>query len=295
VQRRGGASGRVRACGACRVGPGFLQRVAPNPPQFQRRQGEQHLGQITPHPRHLCQNPQNQRHETGHAGRLPVNAQPHQQAGGQAEADPDQRAHEGVAQPAGPLKECLEGIFQDQPDYQDFSGLKVFAEFFGPGLFAGMHRPGEPKRLVPFDVEAEGFGLVGPRQFVDDFGHLPIARVVYEGRLTGQFAEDVRAGKKLGKVLGHRFGVGNDVLLGYRDARFRIYLPAFRWVLENRLADEVGRLRHELTTRPVVLLDYETNGDVEDLSRSLSHAALLKYHLEGTWPAGASADGSGQG
>ena len=37
--------------------------------------------------------------------------------------------------------------------------------------------------------------------------------------------------------------------------------------------------------RPVVLLDYETNGDVEDLSRPLSHAALVKCHLEGEWPA----------
>ena len=50
-----------------------------------------------------------------------------------------------------------------------------------------------------------------------------------------------RAGAKRGKVLGHRFGVGSDVLLGYRDARHRIYLPAYRWVLENRLAAGVGR------------------------------------------------------
>lgn len=89
----------------------------------------------------------------------------------------------------------LEQVFRDHSSYQNFNGLKVFAEFIGLGSFAGMHRPGEQKRLVPFDVEAEGFGLLGPRQFVDDFGHLPIARVVYEGKLTGQFAEDVRAGK----------------------------------------------------------------------------------------------------
>ena len=29
-----------------------------------------------------------------------------------------------------------------------------------------------------FDVWAEGFGMIGPGQFVADFGHLPIARVV---------------------------------------------------------------------------------------------------------------------
>ena len=95
------------------------------------------------------------------------------------------------------------------------------------------------------------------------------------------------AGGRRGKVLGHRFGIESDVLLGYREARHRIYLPAYRWVLEHRLAAEVCRLRDELATKTVVLLDYETNADVEDLSSPLSHAALVKYHLEGAWPSGA--------
>ena len=85
-------------------------------------------------------------------------------------------------------------------------------------------------------------------------------------------------------VLGHRFGVGSDVLLSYRDARYQIYLPAYRWTLENRLATQVEKLRSEAAARTVVLLDYETNGDVEDLSSPLSHAALIKHYLEGKWP-----------
>jgi O-acetyl-ADP-ribose deacetylase (regulator of RNase III) len=94
------------------------------------------------------------------------------------------------------------------------------------------------------------------------------------------------AGGKRGKVLGHRLGVGGEEpLLGYRDARFQIYLPAYRWVLENRLADQVALLRGEVAARAVVLLDYETNCDVEDLSKPLSHAGLVKLYLEGRWPA----------
>lgn len=93
-----------------------------------------------------------------------------------------------------------------------------------------------------------------------------------------------RSGKSRGAVRGHRFGVGGDELLGYRDARYRIYLPAYRWVLENRLAREVEQLRAALRDRPVVLLDYETNADVNDLSRPLSHAALVRHFLNGTWP-----------
>src|SRR5262245_8977759 len=80
------------------------------------------------------------------------------------------------------------------------------------------------------------------------------------------------AGGKRGGVLGHLFGIGSGVLLSYRAARLRIYLPAYRWVLENRLASEVGRLRKEMAARTVVVLDYETNGDIEDLSSPLSHA-----------------------
>lgn len=93
-----------------------------------------------------------------------------------------------------------------------------------------------------------------------------------------------RSGKSRGAVRGHRFGVGSAELLGYRDARYRIYLPAYRWVLEHRLAREVEQLRAELRARPVVLLDYETNEDVNDLSSPLSHAALVKHFLNSTWP-----------
>jgi hypothetical protein len=99
-----------------------------------------------------------------------------------------------------------------------------------------------------------------------------------------------RSGKSRGAVRGHRYGVGSDVLLGYREARYSIYLPAYRWVLENRLADEVEQLREHLRGRTVVLLDYETNVDVDDLSAPLSHAALVKCFFEGNWPS--ASDGS---
>jgi hypothetical protein len=35
----------------------------------------------------------------------------------------------------------------------------------------------------------------GGHWFVSDFGTLRIARVVYEGKLTGRFSEDVRSGR----------------------------------------------------------------------------------------------------
>lgn len=99
-----------------------------------------------------------------------------------------------------------------------------------------------------------------------------------------------RGGKSRGGVRGHRFGVGSDILLGYRDARYRIYLPAYLWVLEHRLATEVKELRRLAADKPLVLLDYETNADVEDVSSPLSHAALVMYYLQGAWPSAGEAE-----
>ena len=73
-------------------------------------------------------------------------------------------------------------------------------------------------------------------------------------------------------------------MLDYDAARVAIYLPAYRWVLENRLGELAEQLRAQARERTVVLLDYETNGDVADLARPLSHAALIKHYLGGTWP-----------
>jgi hypothetical protein len=104
-----------------------------------------------------------------------------------------------------------------------------------------------------------------------------------------------RSGRSRGMVKGHRFGVGSNTLLGYRDARYCIYLPAYRWVLEHRLTAEVEALRTLLQDRTVVLLDYETNTDVDDTSAPLSHAGLVARFVEDNWPAPAGVEGAPPG
>jgi len=93
------------------------------------------------------------------------------------------------------LADSIDQVLRASNHYCQFSAFKVFTEFCGPNSFAGMHKADDPKQLILFDVSAEPFGLIGPDQFVADFGHLPSARVVYRGKFTGQFAEDVRRGK----------------------------------------------------------------------------------------------------
>jgi hypothetical protein len=89
----------------------------------------------------------------------------------------------------------LERVFREHPAYAAFQSIKVFTEFLGSNSFAGLHKEEDSMELRLFDVLAEPLGMIRPHQFVADFGHLPIARVVYEGKLTGKFAEDVRVGK----------------------------------------------------------------------------------------------------
>lgn len=93
-----------------------------------------------------------------------------------------------------------------------------------------------------------------------------------------------RTVQRLGRCLGHREGLHGERLLPYREARSSIYLPTYRWVLEHRLAAELAELRR--LQGDVVLLDYETNPDPDDLSRPLSHVGLVIRWLDGTWPEG---------
>jgi hypothetical protein len=84
-----------------------------------------------------------------------------------------------------------------------------------------------------------------------------------------------RGGARRGRVLGHQKGLLSQELLSYREARYQIYLPTYRWVLEHLLQDELSQLRALSAQRQVILLDYETNCDIDDLSKPLSHASLI--------------------
>ena len=42
-----------------------------------------------------------------------------------------------------------------------------------------------------------------------------------------------RTSKKYGKILGHRKGIHGKGLLGYIDARKKIYIPTYKWMLND--------------------------------------------------------------
>lgn len=89
-----------------------------------------------------------------------------------------------------------------------------------------------------------------------------------------------RTVRKFGIPKGHRKGVNGNELLDYINARKLIYLPAYKWVLDNRLKEQIEELRKISKNKTLILLDYETNGEIENPKKPLSHAQLIKLRLE---------------
>ena len=115
---------------------------------------------------------------------------------------------------------------------------------------------------------------------------------------TEMFKNDTMKGlkrtvRRFGKPLGHRRGVNGTKLLGYIEARKEIYVPAYRWVLEHKVQSIIERLREASRTKTIVLLDYATNCDIDDGSKPLSHAYLIKAYAEGLYPYADAIEGNG--
>ena len=95
-----------------------------------------------------------------------------------------------------------------------------------------------------------------------------------------------RTVRKNGKPLGHQFGVFSKTILNYADARRYIYVPTYRYVLDNvpSVHSLVEQLAERAKTEDIVLLDYNLNPDNRDITKPLSHAELVKMYVEGRYP-----------
>lgn len=135
---------------------------------------------------------------------------------------------------------------------------------------------------IPLSPGATAWSVEGIWQALKVFEHEEVDR----SKLTITTMKGIKRSvtKHSGKVRGHQAGLFSKESLGYIEARWQIYLPAYRWVLDHKLQDEVARLRTLGQERMVILLDYETNEDVNDPSAPLSHAGLVKRYLEDDWP-----------
>lgn len=134
---------------------------------------------------------------------------------------------------------------------------------------------------LPFTPGAVGTSVEGIWQALKVFEHadVDLAKLTVTS-MTGL----KRTARRFGPVLGHRRGLHSDRLLGYVEARWRIYLPTYRWVLEGPAHPVTEQLRLISQDRDLVLLDYTTNGDPADPTSPLSHAALVAAYVSDQWP-----------
>ena len=136
--------------------------------------------------------------------------------------------------------------------------------------------PGESKTVTAACVEAIWQGL-------KVFENEGIDLAMFRNDTMKNIKRTVR---KFGKPLGHQYGIFSKTLLNYEDAKRLIYIPAYRYVLENvpSVIRSLDKIRRMLETQDVVLLDYNLNPGNAYKSKPLSHAELIKMYLEGNYP-----------
>lgn len=134
---------------------------------------------------------------------------------------------------------------------------------------------------VPFSKGVTATCVEAIWQGLKVFEHADIDISLFQNDTMRNIKRTVR---RFGRPLGHRKGVHGTELLSYIEARKQIYLPTYRWMLEHKCADIIERLRVASKQKTILLLDYDTNSDVEDPRKPLSHAALVKAFAEGTYP-----------
>ena len=93
-----------------------------------------------------------------------------------------------------------------------------------------------------------------------------------------------RTARKLGQPLGHRKGVNGAELLDYITARKLIYLPSYTWILDNKVQDVIKLLTEIASKKDLVLLDFDTNSNIDDPTKPLSHASLVKRYIDKKHP-----------
>lgn len=72
-----------------------------------------------------------------------------------------------------------------------------------------------------------------------------------------------RTVRKFGRPLGHRYGVYSQTILNYADARRYIYIPNYKYVLDNvpEVHRIIEKIREKAKESDIVLLDYNLNPD----------------------------------
>lgn len=164
-------------------------------------------------------------------------------------------------------------VFADVTSTSPYTALRMLSPFYPWGGIPVSYSPG----VTATCVEAVWQGL-------KVFESMGVDETTF---LNDTIRGLKRSNRKYGKILGHRKGIYGNCLLGYIDARKKIYIPTYKWMLEHRAYTTIQYIRQYQIENPdktIVLLDYQTNCDIENPQKPLSHAFLVKAYIEGIYP-----------
>lgn len=162
-----------------------------------------------------------------------------------------------------------DALILDITSKSPYAGLRILSPFFPHGNIPVIGMSG----ITATCVEAIWQGL----KVFETSG------VDYE-LFTNDTMENLkRTVRKYGKPIGHQYG---DKILNYPEARMYIYIPTYKYVLDNipSVQTTLKKIKEKSVTQNIVFLDYNTNCDVFDFSKPLSHAALVKLYIENRYP-----------
>ena len=100
-------------------------------------------------------------------------------------------------------EESLTQIFKSK-DYRHILSFVCFAELLGKKSAFGQHEFGNDEfDIILFDISQYKKGFIQPKQFIRDFSHLGIPKVIYEGNLNMELVQ---------KVKNNEFGLSEGVI-----------------------------------------------------------------------------------
>jgi len=133
--------------------------------------------------------------------------------------------------------EGLSRIFTDNKQYREIRNFVVFSEYFGEKSFAGYHETDDIMDIVLFDVSMFQKGWVKPKDFIDNFNHLGIPRLMYRGNFNKRLISDVKEGKfdvKEGIMAKGLRRTKGDELVWMTKIKTQAWFDKLRWKLGDK-------------------------------------------------------------
>lgn len=87
-----------------------------------------------------------------------------------------------------------------------------------------------------------------------------------------------------GDYLGHRYGTHGLDLLDISDARRRILVQTYKWLLDYKVQDVIVEIREANKNRDIIFIDRVADTEEHDFIHPISHVYLIKAYVEGLWP-----------